>query len=51
MYITHRPCNTCAKMIINAGLKRVIYAGEYPDELARNFLAEGGLELVRFPNP
>ena len=38
-------------MIINAGLKRVIYAGEYPDELARNFLAEAGVELVRFPNP
>ncbi len=50
-YITHQPCNTCAKMIINAGLKRVIYAGEYPDELARNFLAEAGVELVRFPNP
>ncbi len=51
IYITHQPCNTCAKMIINAGLKRVIYAGEYPDELARNFLAEAGVELVRFPNP
>jgi dCMP deaminase len=38
-------------MIINAGLKRAIYAGEYPDELARNFLAEAGVELVRFPNP
>ncbi len=51
MYVTYQPCNTCAKMIINAGLKRVIYAGEYPDELARNFLAEAGVELVRFPNP
>lgn len=51
IYITHQPCNTCAKMIINAGLKRVIYAGEYPDQLARNFLAEAGVELVRFPNP
>lgn len=51
MYVTHQPCNTCAKMIINAGLKRVIYAGEYPDELARNFLAEAGVELVRFQNP
>ena len=51
IYITHQPCNTCAKMIINAGLKRVIYAGEYPDELARNFLAEAGVELVRFANP
>ncbi len=51
IYVTHQPCNTCAKMIINAGLKRVIYAGEYPDELARNFLAEAGVEVVRLPNP
>lgn len=51
IYVTHQPCNTCAKMIINAGLKRVIYAGGYPDELARNFLAEAGVELARFPNP
>ena len=51
IYITHQPCNTCAKMIINAGLKRVIYAGEYPDELARNFLAEAEVELAHFPNP
>jgi len=51
IYVTHQPCNTCAKMIINAGLKRVIYAGEYPDELARDFLTEAGVELIHFPNP
>jgi len=51
IYVTHQPCNTCAKMIINAGLKRVIYAGEYLDELARNFLAEAGVELARLPSP
>ena len=38
-------------MIINAGLKRAIYAGGYPEELARNFLTEAGVELVRSPNP
>ncbi len=38
-------------MIINAGLRRVIYAGEYPDELAGDFLAEAEVELTRFPNP
>ena len=31
LYVTHQPCLTCAKMIINAGLVRVIYAGDYPD--------------------
>lgn len=51
IYTTHQPCNTCAKMIINAGLKRVIYAGEYPDQLARDFLAQAGVELTRFLKP
>lgn len=48
LYVTHQPCLTCAKMIINAGLTRVVYGGEYPDELAAQFLNEAGVELVRF---
>ena len=48
IYITHQPCLICAKMIINAGMKRVIYGGEYPDELAASFLEQAGVELVPF---
>jgi len=48
IYITHQPCLICAKMIINAGLKRVIYGGEYPDELTASFLGQAGVELVPF---
>lgn len=51
IYVTHQPCLTCAKMIINAGIVRVIYAGDYPDENARTFLAEAGIELIHFPWP
>ena len=40
IYVTHQPCFTCAKMIINAGIARVMYADGYPDELARQILAE-----------
>ncbi len=47
IYITHQPCLTCAKMIINAGIKRVVYAGQYPDNIARQFLAEAGVSLQR----
>ena len=46
-YVTHQPCLTCAKMLINAGVRRVVYAGNYPDENSRAFLAEAGVELVR----
>ncbi len=49
LYVTHQPCLTCAKMIINAGVKRVVYAGTYPDNLARQFLAEAGVGLQHFP--
>jgi len=49
IYVTHQPCLTCAKLIINAGVVRVVYAGEYPDELARSFLTQAGVSLERFP--
>lgn len=48
IYVTHQPCLTCAKMIINAGLKRVVYAGQYPDENAVAFLREAGVALQRW---
>jgi dCMP deaminase len=46
IYVTHQPCLTCAKMIINAGIQRVIYGGHYPDELAVSFLEQAGVELA-----
>lgn len=49
IYVTHQPCLTCAKMIINAGIRCVVYAGNYPDENSRRFLAKAGVELVRQP--
>lgn len=45
IYVTHQPCLTCAKMIINAGIKRVVYGGQYPDENAVAFLREAGVAL------
>ena len=48
IYVTHQPCLICAKMIINAGIQRVVYAGHYPDEIADGFLKDAGVELCRF---
>lgn len=45
IYVTHQPCFTCAKMIINAGIERVVYSDGYPDEMAREMLAEAHVEL------
>ncbi len=47
MYTTTQPCVLCAKMIINAGIKRIVCEGEYPDQLAVAFLDAAGVELVK----
>ncbi|MGI6367380.1 MAG: deoxycytidylate deaminase [Anaerolineae bacterium] len=45
IYVTHQPCFMCAKMIINAGIVRVIYGQGYPDELARQVLQDANVAL------
>lgn len=47
LYCTHQPCLVCAKMIVNAGLVRVVYGGDYPDAAAARLLRDAGVELVR----
>jgi len=44
LYCTEQPCVTCAKMIINAGIVKILYKNIYPDELARKLLKEAGIE-------
>ncbi len=46
MYITNQPCIICAKMIINAGIERIVVRDGYPDEFAVQMLAEAGLKIV-----
>jgi dCMP deaminase len=47
IYIKFEPCFTCAKMIINAGIKKLVCERRYhAGELSRQFLSEAGVELV-----
>ena len=46
IYITHQPCIICAKMIINAGITRIVVKDGYPDELSVEILREAGLRIV-----
>ena len=48
LYTTFTPCTTCAKMIINAGVKKVVGNDNYPDDLGRELLNQAGIELVVF---
>ncbi|MBE5781294.1 MAG: dCMP deaminase family protein [Clostridiales bacterium] len=48
LYCTHQPCVICAKMIVNSGIKRVIYGEGYPDAFSREFFEASGVELIRY---
>lgn len=47
IYVTVHPCIICAKMLINAGIKRVVYKGTYPDNTSKLMLEEAGVEMVQ----
>lgn len=47
MYCTYQPCIICVKMMINAGIKRLVYEGDYPDPLARKMLKESKIRVER----
>lgn len=46
LYTTNNPCTICAKMIMNAGIKKIVAGGGYPDELGTKLLKEANIELV-----
>lgn len=48
LYCTHQPCGICAKMIINAGIKRVVYKEGYPDEFSMKLFNEAGTKIEKF---
>lgn len=48
LYCTHQPCVICAKMIINAGINRIVYKDGYPDEFSVQLLNEAGVSLQQY---
>jgi dCMP deaminase len=51
MYCTHSPCLICAKMIVNAKIKRFVTYKDYPDENFKNLFKEAGVEFVKLDLP
>ena len=51
IYTTHHPCSVCTKMIINAGISRVVTADSYPDELAVDMLRQAGIQVTTLVEP
>jgi dCMP deaminase len=47
-YCTHQPCVNCSKLLISAGVVKIVYDEAYPDPVASELLAEAGVALVPF---
>ena len=47
MYLTHSPCVSCAKLIVNADISKVIFDKEYRDLSGLQILTNSGIEVIR----
>lgn len=47
-YSTHYPCSICAKMLINADIKEIVYDKDYEDDLAKQILSESNIKVRKF---
>ena len=45
LYCTNQPCLICARMIINAGIIKVVHRGNFDDDFALQFMEEAGIEM------
>jgi dCMP deaminase len=47
LYITYSPCTDCSKLILQSGIKRVVYSEEYRDTNGLDFLRRAGVEVKK----
>ncbi len=50
LYITLSPCRDCSKLILQAGVKRVVYINQYKDTSGIDFLNQTDIEVVHIPD-
>ena len=51
LYLTHSPCKECSKLILQAGIKRLVYLNSYKDPSGLELLEKGGVLLGRLETP
>lgn len=47
LYLTHSPCKECSKLILQAGIKRLVYLDAYKDTAGLDLLEKGGVLIHR----
>ena len=50
LYQTLSPCKDCSKLILQAGIKKVVFIDNYKDASGIDFLRDAGIEIVHIPN-
>jgi dCMP deaminase len=50
LYLTHSPCRECSKLILQAGIRRLVYLDRYKDPSGLELLEKGGLLVHRLEN-
>ena len=48
LFCTNHPCIICAKMVINAGIERIVFEEGYADDLAAQMLNLSGIQIEKF---
>ena len=46
LYLTHSPCKDCSKLVLQAGITRLVYAEQYKDPSGIDFLSSAGLDII-----
>lgn len=47
IYQTHSPCKDCSKLILQSGIKRLVYSEDYKDSEGIDFLVNSGIEVKK----
>lgn len=51
LYLTLSPCKDCSKLVVQSGIKRVVFINNYKDTSGVDFLKEAGIEIDHIENP
>lgn len=51
LYLTLSPCKDCSKLVLQAGIRRVVYSMDYKDTTGIDFLRNAGVDVVLIPDP
>jgi len=49
LYITLSPCKDCSKLILQSGIKRVVYMNAYKDDEGIAFLSKSDIDITHLP--